>query len=631
MKNKLLLLFIVILLPYATYCQTIQLSFPDKTAEQGALVKLDLTAQDFSEIVSMQFSVRWNPAVIHYESFEIVDLPLIAIGDLNSDSGELRFSWFDVDGIGKSLADGSSLVELVFTAVGNVGDMTPVALSGNPLAIQIFKTSDVPGIFDSVELMEVDGSVTIVQEGDIGFILEQPSCPGDSNGEILLNVPSGANYQYLWTRADGFSSSEKDLIGVVAGAYQLEVRDENGTIVFSQLITLVDPVSIEVTGIDFVETDCLAATGQAVVHAGGGTAPYYYNIWGQGNSEGLFVDLATGDYALTITDSKNCMVTDTFHINSFNGPNLDLGADITLCSDTSIILDAGAHFSVNWSTGATNSSIDISESGLYSVTVTNNIGCTEVDSVAVDLMATPRVVVENDDLKICAGDTVQIQLSGADNYLWDSSEYLSDLNIPNPLAFPDTSTVFVLLASNECGADAVAVEVEIFDTLADAGPDTCIITGTEVRLLASGGIAYLWEESEYPVNIDDIPNPVVSPEDSTTYYVNITDTNGCLIRDSTTVTVANDPLERIFIVNMMTPNGDGLNDILEFRGAKKFGNNSLTIYNRWGDIVYSKVNYQLDEERFDGTKNGKPLPAGNYYYVLSFDTGKIKQKLTIVY
>lgn len=630
MRSKILLLFLVILFPITIYSQSIQLSFPDETAEQGALVRIDLTAQDFNEIVSMQFSIHWDPSIIHYESFETTDLPFIAIGDFNSTNGELRFSWFDVDGVGKTIGDGSSIIQLVFTAVGNIGEVSTLSLSGDPLAIQIFKASAVPGIFDPVTLMPNDGSVTIVQQGDIGFVLAPPTCTGEEDGEILLNVPPNANYQYLWTTADGFSSTERDLIGVPAGIYQIEVRDGNQVVIFSQIITLIDPSPIEVGSIDFDETDCLGATGTATVHAVGGQAPYYYNIWNQGNDQGLFVNLASGDYALTITDSNNCTARDTFHMNSFNGPNLDLGQDVNVCSDTTITLDAGANFSVNWSTGDTNSEISINSSGLYSVTVSNNIGCTEIDSINVNLMATPQVVIGNDALEICAGDTIQIQLSGADEYLWDASDFLSNFNTANPLAFPDTSTIFVVLGTNECGADAAAVEVKIFNTLADAGPDTCIITGTEVNLLAKGGVAYEWEDAAYPVSENDIPNPVVSPEDSTTYFVNINDTNGCLIRDSITVTVATDPLESVFIVNMITPNGDGLNDALEFKGAKKFGQNSLTIYNRWGDKVYSKVNYQSDNERFDGTKNGKPLPAGNYYYILSFPTGKIKQKLTIV-
>ena len=55
------------------------------------------------------------------------------------------------------------------------------------------------------------------------------------------------------------------------------------------------------------------------------------------------------------------------------------------------------------------------------------------------------------------------------------------------------------------------------------------------------------------------------------------------------------------------------------------------MFNRWGKIVYEKINYQSDTERFAGVFNGEQLPAGNYYYVLSFiNDQKIKQTLCIV-
>ncbi len=63
---------------------------------------------------------------------------------------------------------------------------------------------------------------------------------------------------------------------------------------------------------------------------------------------------------------------------------------------------------------------------------------------------------------------------------------------------------------------------------------------------------------------------------------------------------------------------------------EKFGINTLKVYNRWGDLVYQKINYQKDDDRFDGTRKGKPLPAGNYYYVLSFREKEYKQTLTIL-
>jgi gliding motility-associated-like protein len=124
---------------------------------------------------------------------------------------------------------------------------------------------------------------------------------------------------------------------------------------------------------------------------------------------------------------------------------------------------------------------------------------------------------------------------------------------------------------------------------------------------------------------------VSSPEDSTTYQVQVTDINGCITTDEVTILVANDPASTITPYSLITPNGDGKNDVLEFGGIGKFGTNSLKVYNRWGDLVYQKVNYESDEERFDGTFKGSRLPAGNYFYVLAFRAGDVKQTLTIIW
>ncbi|RME93451.1 MAG: gliding motility-associated C-terminal domain-containing protein, partial [Bacteroidetes bacterium] len=147
---------------------------------------------------------------------------------------------------------------------------------------------------------------------------------------------------------------------------------------------------------------------------------------------------------------------------------------------------------------------------------------------------------------------------------------------------------------------------------------------------AKGGVFYEWLPNTFPVSDPLIPNPTATPADNTTYVVDITDINGCETRDSVIVLVANNPVDGIEAYNILTPNGDQLNDVLEFGPIQKYGSNSLKVYNRWGQLVYQRLNYQSDDERFDGTYQGKPLPADNYFYVLSFRQGEIRQTLTII-
>ncbi len=111
----------------------------------------------------------------------------------------------------------------------------------------------------------------------------------------------------------------------------------------------------------------------------------------------------------------------------------------------------------------------------------------------------------------------------------------------------------------------------------------------------------------------------------------IIDANGCTTFDDVVVQVGANPTQFVKRVNLITPNGDGQNDQLYFGDIGKFGPNTLRVFNRWGSIVYERVNYQKDNNRFDGTYKGKELPAGTYYYVLAFRNGEeIKQTLAIV-
>jgi gliding motility-associated-like protein len=73
---------------------------------------------------------------------------------------------------------------------------------------------------------------------------------------------------------------------------------------------------------------------------------------------------------------------------------------------------------------------------------------------------------------------------------------------------------------------------------------------------------------------------------------------------------------------LVTPNGDGKNDVFEIRGVFDYPNNILEIYNRWGNLVYRKEGYQntWGGECTEGlTLGGEILPAGTYFY--TFDKG----------
>ncbi len=75
--------------------------------------------------------------------------------------------------------------------------------------------------------------------------------------------------------------------------------------------------------------------------------------------------------------------------------------------------------------------------------------------------------------------------------------------------------------------------------------------------------------------------------------------------------------DEIIIFNGFSPNGDGVNETFVIEGLENFPENNLCIFNRWGNQVLLVDDYQND---WEGTWDGKALPDGTYFYILSYET-----------
>ena len=92
----------------------------------------------------------------------------------------------------------------------------------------------------------------------------------------------------------------------------------------------------------------------------------------------------------------------------------------------------------------------------------------------------------------------------------------------------------------------------------------------------------------------------------------------CYVRRDTTLLLSKSTLAKIYVPNAFTPNGDGINDFFEIIGEGYECLKSLTIYDRWGNIVFKTNSLPL---KWDGTRNGKPAGEGVYVYVIEAITG----------
>jgi gliding motility-associated-like protein len=172
-----------------------------------------------------------------------------------------------------------------------------------------------------------------------------------------------------------------------------------------------------------------------------------------------------------------------------------------------------------------------------------------------------------------------------------------------------------IIKSGTCAADTTPViSVDIFDhTPVSAGNDIEITRFESVMLQASGSGSVSWYPYEGLDN-SNILQPFASPVNTTTYVLDVTDINGCQNSDTVLVKVF------VPIPNVITPNDDGLNDEFIIPDLEQFQNNSLVIYNRWGNIVYKAAPYK--NEWNGKTQNGKDLPDDSYFFVFIKNTGE---------
>ena len=148
------------------------------------------------------------------------------------------------------------------------------------------------------------------------------------------------------------------------------------------------------------------------------------------------------------------------------------------------------------------------------------------------------------------------------------------------------------------GVDVVGVDFS-------AGPDVEIGEGESIPLGATGGPPYDWSPLA-GLSANGIPDPIASPASTTTYTVTTT-LDGCTYSDEVEVRV----VRRIEPPNTITPNGDGYNDVWLIPGINDYPGAEIQVHDRWGQIVYRSTGYRAP---WDGTRNGRDLPVGTYYY-----------------
>jgi gliding motility-associated-like protein len=150
-------------------------------------------------------------------------------------------------------------------------------------------------------------------------------------------------------------------------------------------------------------------------------------------------------------------------------------------------------------------------------------------------------------------------------------------------------------------------EIKINDTLI---METTVNYGESINLYATSGEQYIWGDQP-GLSCYDCQNPIATPPYTIEYSVNVVSTPSCYSHFEYFI-IHVEP----FIPNLITPNGDGKNDLFDIKGLEP--NSSITITDRWGKTLYQTDNYKND---WDGTYKDQLLPTETYWYLIKSPTG----------
>ncbi|SHL25962.1 gliding motility-associated C-terminal domain-containing protein [Chitinophaga jiangningensis] len=248
----------------------------------------------------------------------------------------------------------------------------------------------------------------------------------------------------------------------------------------------------------------------------------------------------------------------------------------------------------------------------------------------VEVLAWPEAEISaGSSLAFCQGDRVVLSATPGAAYQW----------VHDGIAVPDaavstleatasgTYQVQVTYANGfRKTSTPVMVTAHPLPTGTIAADNINISKGAAVQLQAGGGDSYSWT-STAPLSNSHIANPVSRPENDARYEVTITSAAGCSVKKDITVTVKHD--FNLVATNILTPNGDGINDTWVIKNIDMYRQNELKIFDRSGRLLYTAKGYT---NNWNGTVNGQPLAEGTYYYILEFENGQhqIKGFITII-
>lgn len=368
-------------------------------------------------------------------------------------------------------------------------------------------------------------------------------------------VSSPGNPSYRWFFGDGASSTQQYPVHTYtsSGQYDITFIVENSLCVDTMTVTQAVYVNSGPTAV-FAVSDTEACEPATIQFTDQSIADTTISSWfwdfGDGststqpNPSHTFSSAGTYEVKLIVTNIVGCPDSTTRTILVHPIPTAVAGSSATICEGDSVQLIGSGGNDFLWSPAAFLADSEIpnplafpSSTTTFTLTVTNQFGCQDSDTVTVTVIPLPTLAV-TPDTSICIGESLQLQATGALSYQWDPSTELSCTNCPNPVASPTQTRIYHLTGTGTFGcsnSDTVRVAVYPNPNGLTYG-DTSFCLGDSAQLMAIGGSSYQWFPS-LGLSCSNCPNPIAAPSDSMVYSVFIENIFGCSLWDTASINV----------------------------------------------------------------------------------------------
>jgi gliding motility-associated-like protein len=471
-----------------------------------------------------------------------------------------------------------------------------------------------------------------------------PVCTGQT---LNLTTPTVAGVTYIWTGPNSFTSAAQNpsipsVTPASSGIYTLQLQAAAGTCRTNMATVRVDIVNLAnffVSSSVASNSVCQGGSLNLLVNTSAGHTYQWIKDGADigGQVAGTLAVTQEGAYRVRVTNTALACSRETdpltvtvlaMPVSNFTSSanTICINREMTFTNQSTFDSRGTPSYSWNFGDGGALSTLQ-NPSKTYTAAAARTVqltvgyagvtGCTNSSTRNITVAA-PTVPVINATVgSICKGESTTLSVAGTfATYNWTgpTTGTTPTLNVSLVGDYEVSTT-----EANGCSStsakrsitrkEQVPITVTADGQTVDENEVVVAILGSTIQLSASGATTYAWSPSD---GLDNpaIANPILTPTADLTYRVKGSTLNRC---DSTR-TFSIKAESAFKPPTAFSPNGDGQNEIWEVPGSESFANCTITIFHKQGGKVFEQLGYST---KWDGTFNGKQLPKGTYFYVLS--------------